>query len=519
MLKMETHELSGYYTYRSFLNIPLPVEDFNKIKVEEAELFLLVQYDGTINGTLSFPAEPITSEKLFMDVKGTISNWLPPITLELLGKGRQNTEISNLLFEFSCSVTHVWEKDVGQRLALTGSVKRNQDHDSEKETSKDDIIASFVAVKRDFTEPREIDKVAIIPSALSMVSSKSHRLKHAVWHTIRLRGVWYALDDENKSKIHNLGWGLERPPFDQNRELNLSNGAGEDFLYMHRKMIKMIHDEYDSQGVSYIESWKTLPQSDIQQFFYEEKEDPENPGKKIYRFNVLESGNMIPPAYVVPSGNEEEDFENLKFLQFIKSHDYFDNVMIRLERIFKNKTFLASLTLGALGNLLEFEIHNQMHVRWSSIPRDPQSGKPADRKLFDFDNKWDDPKYDALGDFYSSHVNPLFWRLHGWIDDRIEDWFNAHEAIHPGEIERYDYQGVKWFKPGRWVEVSKPFYWPEHRHHPHNNSNDKEEIDVMLKVLEILSKLFESETAADARFITQRDSGSMSFMRDIKPNN
>ena len=58
------------------------------------------------------------------------------------------------------------------------------------------------------------------------------------------------------------------------------------------------------------------------------------------------------------------------------------------------------------------------------------------RDTFDFDPMWDDPKYDYLGEFYSSHVNPLFWRLHGWVDDRIEDWFNAHESMQPGEIER-----------------------------------------------------------------------------------
>ncbi len=65
---METHnlsnELSGYYTYRSFLNNPLPVNDFNKIKLEEAELFLILQDDGTITGTMSFPPEPGTPEKL-----------------------------------------------------------------------------------------------------------------------------------------------------------------------------------------------------------------------------------------------------------------------------------------------------------------------------------------------------------------------------------------------------------------------------------------------------------------------
>jgi hypothetical protein len=518
---METHnlsnELSGYYTYRSFLNNPLPVNDFNKIKLEEAELFLILQDDGTIAGTMSFPPEPGTPEKLFIDIKGKVSNCLPSVSLEFIGKGRSNTEMADILLKFSCSLTHSWENGVGQRVSLTGGVRIDQDHGLGDKVDKADTTASFVAVKRDFTEPREIDKIAIISTALSMVASKSHRLKHAVWHTIRLRGVWYALNEEDATTIRNLGWGLDRPPFDENDQLNLTNGAGEDFLFMHRKMIKMIREEYDSQGVPYIESWKTLPQSDAQQFFYDEQDDPKHQEKKIYQLNVLESGNMIPPAYMIPSDNEEADLEDLKFLKFLKSQDYFNNVMMRLERIFKNKTFLASLSLGALGNLLEFEIHNQMHVRWSSISRDPKSGEPADRKLFDFDDKWDDPKYDSLGDFYSSHVNPLFWRLHGWIDDRIEEWFNAHEARHPREVERYEYQGVKWFKPGRWVQVSKLFYWPEHHPHLHNN-NDKEEIDVMLKVLEILSRLFTPQIAAEARFIAQRDSGSMSFMHDIKPD-
>ena len=152
-------------------------------------------------------------------------------------------------------------------------------------------------------------------------------------------------------------------------------------------------------------------------------------------------------------------------------------------------------------------------MRWSSIPLDPESGEPADRDPFDTDSKWDNPKYDYLGDFYSSHVNPLFWRLHGWVDDRIEDWYNAHEAVHPGEVERYEYQGVKWFKPGKWVMVSTPFYWPEHPHH----SNDQEEIDTMLKVLEIIRKTIRPETER-AIFLFGRRSDFMSFMRDIKPD-
>jgi hypothetical protein len=106
----------------------------------------------------------------------------------------------------------------------------------------------------------------------------------------------------------------------------------------------------------------------------------------------------------------------------------------------------------------------------------------------------------------------LFWKLHGWVDDRIEDWFNAHEATHPGEIKRYEYKGVKWFKPGKWVQVLNPFYWPERQHH---HDDEQEEIDVMLKVMEIIKSLLQPESV-DAETFKSSASGLMSFMRDIR---
>jgi hypothetical protein len=186
--------------------------------------------------------------------------------------------------------------------------------------------------------------------------------------------------------------------------------------------------------------------------------------------------------------------------------------MAMLERQFKSQSYLGALSLGALGNLLEFIIHNQMHMRWSSISRDPKTGDPATRPDFDFDEKWDDPKYDYLGEFYSSHINPVFWRLHGWVDDRIEDWFSAHEAAQPGEAQRREYQGVSWFKPGEWVIASKPFYWPELQS---PKGDDQEAIDIMLKVLEIIKAATPSE-AIRAEVSTLRPSfGISSFMRAI----
>jgi hypothetical protein len=507
---METHELSGYYTYRSLINQPLAVNDFNKIKLEEAELFLIIQYDGNIIGTLSFPPDIGAVEKKFMDITGKIKSWSSPITLEFTSQGRKNTELFDIKYEHFCLVSPKWEKSIGQSLSLNGTVIQYENQTSGEQTAKTSETASFIAVKREFIEPRDIQGVAIIPSAISMLASRSHRLKHTVWHTLRLSGLWDGLDEERKNKIRNLGWGLNRPPYINDGNLNLTNGAGEDFLFMHRKMIAMVRDEYAAQKIPYIESWKIIPPPEAQQFTYKEENDPLNSDKKIYRFNILESGYMIPSVYFI-AGDRQQDFESLKFL---KSSNYFRLVMTHLESLFKNPRYLVTLSLGALGNLLEFTIHNQMHMRWSSTPRDPVTGEPARRALFDVNIKWDSPQYDYLGDFYSSHVNPIFWKLHGWVDDRIEDWFNAHETAHPGEIERYRYEGVFWFKPGKWVQVSNPFYGPELHHHPHHNhANEEELIENMLKVLEIING---SEIAKSRISFDKQGFGFVTFLTDIE---
>jgi len=530
-MQIEPQDLSGYYTYRSFIDMPLPVIEFNKIKIEEAELFLIVQLNGMVAGTLSLPAQPGASEKVFMDINGTVKSWFPEITLEFEGQGRPNTTISDFLYQYSGTVTRTWENGIGQRLSLTGTEFRVKDHGSGDQPYKAGATASFVSIKRDFVEPREINEVAIIPEALSMLASKSHRLVHAIWHTIRLYQIWWQILNENdKQNIRDLNWGLDRHPFTAGGALDLSNGAGEDFLFMHRKMIAMLKDKYKSQGVPFIESWKTLPVPSAQQFSYSEQEDPQNPGKKIYRFNPLESGYMIPPAYFISNGpeSEREDVEDLKSLKFLKSSSYFASIMRYLERQFKDCRKLSSFSLGELGNLIEFVIHNQMHMRWSSAPIDPQTGippinpetgKPTGRGSFDFNEKWDDPKYDYLGDFYSSHVNPVFWRLHGWVDDRIDDWFNAHEGSHPGEIERYEYKGVSWFKPGKWVQVSEPFYWPENHGHTHTGS-DFSSIENMLKVMEIIEEAIQrNQERTDIRFLAKKQVFNiMTFMQDILTN-
>lgn len=74
---MGAEELTGYYTYRSYVNRPEPIDDFNKLRFAEAELALFIQPAGTVVGTLAFPATPGADEKAVMDVNGRVAAWSP----------------------------------------------------------------------------------------------------------------------------------------------------------------------------------------------------------------------------------------------------------------------------------------------------------------------------------------------------------------------------------------------------------------------------------------------------------
>jgi len=112
---------------------------------------------------------------------------------------------------------------------------------------------------------------------------------------------------------------------------------------------------------------------------------------------------------------------------------------------------------------MELGLHDWLHMRWASVPRDPSNGMPVPfaRAPEDFAARWFEAQNDFLGDPFSSHVNPVFWHFHGWIDDRIEDWFRAHERMHPGQVRRAEVNGVPWFAQGPWVEVADPWLGPD----------------------------------------------------------
>jgi hypothetical protein len=182
---------------------------------------------------------------------------------------------------------------------------------------------------------------------------------------------------------------------------------------------------------------------------------------------------------------------------------------------------VSQLTLGAYGSLIEFTVHNWMHMRWATaLPRDPVTGQPVARDGYDIDRKWDVPENDYLGDFHSSHVNPIFWKLHGWVDGCIGVWQAAHDATHPGQVQPQEVRGIPWFATGPWVLKADPFDWPgagaSHGHghggghggHAGHEEKTLEQVMVLLK--EIAERPEPTEAVGGARRV-RRLSGFARF--------
>jgi hypothetical protein len=281
-------------------------------------------------------------------------------------------------------------------------------------------------------------------AARPMLASRYHRLQHCLFHYVR--NNWSGLSQEQQSGLAKLAWATDRPSLGraawaQDKPYHstfwaTSNGSGEDFLYYHRWMIAMIDRALAARGVGPIEPWSgadaiPAPQGgcgdeQVPDFLpvFENPEDPKRP---------IEVTSL-----------------QIRVVQ-TKTPAFFWNRMNWWGQEFRDPGSLSNMTLGELGSRLEFGVHNQMHIRWSAYP---SNGSRLVRDESDFRPKWDDPGYDTLFDEYSSHVTPIFFRLHKWIDNRIRDWAEAHGA----EVMRSTTpHGFEWFGPGRWVQVAAPW--------------------------------------------------------------
>ena len=257
-----------------------------------------------------------------------------------------------------------------------------------------------------------------------MMATREHRLHHWLWHEVR--NNWRQYDRDVQAEIRGLGWEPPRPALDVNGRPILTNNAGEDFLYMHRQMIADVNAVLRSVGdpkYPRVRGWLVPPSPD----------DADYP---------------VPPAWFSPGTQDALPFA---LLQGVKADIFYQKRMLYWHRLYTNFDWLRGVSLGVLGTLIEQTLHNAMHLRWASNPAavrpDPP---PTDVEGKAIPEVWDDPRYDFLGDTWSSHVHPIFWKLHGWIDDRIEDWKTANG------IFRDDFWKGTWVGPTPVPEEGTP---------------------------------------------------------------
>ncbi len=239
---------------------------------------------------------------------------------------------------------------------------------------------------------------------------RNRRMHHYLWHTVRNGWEWFTADEKNK--LTSLGWeppraGRKKLP-DGSRGVHFHNNSGEDFLYMHREMIRHANMKLMEIGnTTYkIIGWESLPE-------------------------INDSYFPVPPAW--DSG--DTDFN--PYLKESKDDTFFENTMKNWDAQFKDKTYLKSISLGELGARIEYSIHNRMHVRWCKKlleTRPPvDDDKPESIHI-----KWDCYTYEWLADEYSAHVGSIFWKIHGWVDNRVKDWAEANNIT-----------DIKW--KGKWL--------------------------------------------------------------------
>ncbi|WP_030277487.1 hypothetical protein [Streptomyces sp. NRRL B-24484] len=138
---MNVMELTGTYTYRSFLDLPDPVDDFNKLRFAQATLRLAAEPDGAVNGELIL-SDPGEEPLIIMDMAGRVSA-SSRLSFTLSGRGRP--PIADFHYEYDGMVLRRWETGVDQRMVLAGTVLRAEPHGS----APAGRTASFLAVRGD----------------------------------------------------------------------------------------------------------------------------------------------------------------------------------------------------------------------------------------------------------------------------------------------------------------------------------------------------------------------------------
>ncbi|RZA20992.1 MAG: hypothetical protein EOP10_17330 [Proteobacteria bacterium] len=292
-------------------------------------------------------------------------------------------------------------------------------------------------------------------------SSLDHRISHYMWHTSR--GAWPSLQgqvevakaknsgpsaSENARKrlalleksieqYRSSGW---EPPryFRATEKETAASGAGEDFLFMHRQMLNRLSAYLEDRALPMIPAWKTLPKPDDEQYPVGPKGSAELGGVKSTEY-FYATQSILEKAYQ----SRTVDLDALaKDLHAYRMRTKADNqnptlaeARAEVEQLMEpipglKYIGLKGLSLSDYGHLLEMTIHDGLHARYAfNGAARPADADPLDRSMWtkEWIKAYGDTSYDWLTDTFSSHVHPWFYRIHGWVDNRINDWLAAND--------------------------------------------------------------------------------------------
>ncbi len=238
---------------------------------------------------------------------------------------------------------------------------------------------------------------ATIPKlVLDKMAIRARRMHNYLWHEVR--DNWSTYPKDVREKLREAGWEPPRPAQNETGDPLLTNESGEDFLYMHRQTLQYANKILAGAGDPHqprIEGWVEIPSPD----------DPDFP---------------VPASWFDPA-----EFPVItRFTMRSKTDLTYEKYLKPWESMLMDPGFLKDISLGMLGALIHSTVHDTVRHRCAAVPggRRPEPGIDGDT----IPDAWDDPRYDYLGDTYSMQVNPVYWKLCGWIDERIYNWQVSH---------------------------------------------------------------------------------------------
>lgn len=225
-----------------------------------------------------------------------------------------------------------------------------------------------------------------------LMGSPVHRQYHYLWHATR--GGWDRLSANEQAALrrNSPAWGQHARLCPSPGTSATYNPAGEEFLLMHHMMIDQLQATLTQQGLPCIAPWTQVP---------------------------ADNDALFPVPNANPWSTDPNDPKGPIARAYIDAW----------QQWFMDPAFLRQHTLSEIGYALEFTIHNMLHMRWAAAPRTgddfPQTASQILVPNF-LSNQYASPEFNYLGNSYSAHVNPVFWKLHGWVDQVVTAWIRAN---------------------------------------------------------------------------------------------